>query len=245
MPVFNLVFLDANRVLERCRYHHDAIHHPGDSPLTALPVRRVVLYKHGIGLLGYFERRFRRERSRYLDADLQAEQKSATYVKSLNCPRPRWRSRRDRCHYDSFKPLEQLLDEVAARRSPIRAVSSAYCRRSRSASDSWVQAPGGEPVPGILLGVDSSERQVQMRTASSRVVLVSLPDRRWRRRAFLRPARAYKKLEILDPSLRRDLDYYLRTVLSAKKKDARTFTFFAAGHRQAAAIQLSYTLEAR
>ncbi len=51
------------------------------------------------------------------------------------------------------------------------------------------------------------------------------------------------KLEILDPALRRDLDYYLRTQLSAKKKDARTFTFFAQGQGRRT-IRLSYTLEA-
>ena len=51
------------------------------------------------------------------------------------------------------------------------------------------------------------------------------------------------KLEILDQALRRDLDYYLRTQLSAKKKESRTFTFFAQGQGQRT-IRLSYTLEA-
>src|SRR5581483_4454195 len=49
-------------------------------------------------------------------------------------------------------------------------------------------------------------------------------------------------LKILDAALRRDLDYYLRTQLSAKKKDARTFTFFARGEGPRR-VRLSYTLE--
>src|SRR5205823_4949960 len=50
-------------------------------------------------------------------------------------------------------------------------------------------------------------------------------------------------LEVLDPALRADLDYYLRTQLSAKKKEARTFTFFAEGQGRRT-IRVSYTLEA-
>src|SRR5947207_2536849 len=36
-------------------------------------------------------------------------------------------------------------------------------------------------------------------------------------------------LQLRDAHLRRDLDYYLRTQLASKKKEARTFTFFATG----------------
>src|SRR5262249_21114237 len=50
-------------------------------------------------------------------------------------------------------------------------------------------------------------------------------------------------LEILDPTLRRDLEFYLRTELSAKKKDARTFSFFANG-QGSRRVRLSYVLEA-
>src|SRR5262245_13781736 len=48
---------------------------------------------------------------------------------------------------------------------------------------------------------------------------------------------------ILDDSLRRDLEFYLRTQLSAKKKDARTFTFFAQGQGERN-IRVSYALAA-
>src|SRR5581483_5723492 len=42
--------------------------------------------------------------------------------------------------------------------------------------------------------------------------------------------------------LRRDLDFYLRTQLAAKKKDARSFTFFAEGEGKRR-IRVSYTVE--
>src|SRR5262249_544219 len=51
------------------------------------------------------------------------------------------------------------------------------------------------------------------------------------------------RLEIRDAALRRDLDFYLRTQLSAKKKDSRTFTFFAQG-QGTRRVRLSYTVEA-
>jgi hypothetical protein len=54
---------------------------------------------------------------------------------------------------------------------------------------------------------------------------------------------ALTQLEILDAGLRRDLDYYLRTQLSAKKKDARSFTFFARGEGQRR-VRISYTVAA-
>src|SRR5262249_49437624 len=50
-------------------------------------------------------------------------------------------------------------------------------------------------------------------------------------------------VKVVDPTLKLDLDYYLKSQPSAKKKDARTFTFFAQGQGQRT-IRVSYTLEA-
>src|SRR5439155_25264918 len=96
-----------------------------------------------------------------------------------------------------------------------------------------------DTVEGALLGVDSAERQ----TADGivRSFLVSLLTDEGEIRAF--DLLSLERLAILDPALRRDLEYYLRTQLSAKKKDTRTFTFFAQGHGKRT-VRLSYTLEA-
>src|SRR5581483_5103814 len=88
-------------------------------------------------------------------------------------------------------------------------------------------------------GIDSSDRHTEAGVV--KVDFVSLLTDTGEVRSF--ELHSLVRLEILDPALRRDLDYYLRTILSAKKKDARTFTFFAQGQGERT-VRLSYTLEA-
>src|SRR5207302_8220399 len=94
-------------------------------------------------------------------------------------------------------------------------------------------------VEGSVLGIDTTERQTG--DGVVHVVLVSLLTDSGEVRSF--DLHHLAGLKILDAALRRDLDYYLRTQLSAKKKDSRTFTFFAQGQGRRT-IRLSYTLEA-
>jgi hypothetical protein len=200
--------------------------------MTALPVRRVVLYKHGVG---YFEREGSVENDATLTLTFKQSEVSDV-LKSLTV------LDLDGGHvasvsYDSTKPLEQLLNEVALS-IPDQGSLVGLLPQIKGARLA-VQAPGGDAVQGILLGVDTSERH----TADGvvRTVLVSLLTDGGDVRSF--ELHGLQKLEILDPALRRDLEYYLRTLLSAKKKDARTFTFFAQGTGKRG-IRLSYTLEA-
>jgi hypothetical protein len=200
--------------------------------MANLPITRVVLYKHGVG---YFER----EGTVDGDAALALTFKQAEVsdvLKSLTV------LDLDGGHiasvsYDSTKPLEQLLAEVALSIPDEDSVVGLLpqIKGARVA----VQPPDGQRAEGILLGVDTTERQ----TADGvvKVVLVSLLSDGGEVRSF--DLHALARLEVLDAALRRDLDFYLRTQLSAKKKDARTFTFFAQGQRQRT-IRLSYTLEA-
>ena len=51
------------------------------------------------------------------------------------------------------------------------------------------------------------------------------------------------ELQLLDDGLKRDLDFYLKTQLAAKKKDARTFTLMASGTGERR-LRASYVLEA-
>src|SRR5262245_24884784 len=209
--------------------------------MTTLPLTRIVLYKHGVG-------HFEREGSIENDATLTLTFKQAEVsdvLKSLTV------LDLDGGHiasvsYDSTKPLEQLLADVAlsipdqgslvgllpqlkGARVSVRPTS-----RSMTLSNT---AEGN--VEGALLGVDSAERQTD--EGILRSFLVSLLTDAGEIRAF--DLYSLERLEILDPALRRDLDYYLRTQLSAKKKDTRTFTFFAQGSGKRT-VRLSYTLEA-
>ena len=213
--------------------------------MAILPITRVVLYKHGVG---YFER----EGSVEGDAALSLTFKQAEVsdvLKSLTV------LDLDGGHvasvsYDSTKPLEQLLAEVALSipdqgslvgllpqiKGARVAVQPANSGRMGGFS---VSSHDKDTVEGVLLGVDTTER----RSADGivKIVLLSLLTDGGEVRSF--DLHGLGKLEILDVALRRDLDYYLRTQLSAKKKDARTFTFFAQGEGKRT-IRLSYTLEA-
>ncbi len=213
--------------------------------MAILPITRVVLYKHGVGF-------FEREGSVEGDAALSLTFKQAEVsdvLKSLTV------LDLDGGHvasvsYDSTKPLEQLLAEVALSipdqgslvgllpqiKGARVAVQPANSGRMGGFS---VSSHDKDTVEGVLLGVDTTERRSA--DGIAKIVLLSLLTDGGEVRSF--DLHGLGKLEILDAALRRDLDYYLRTQLSAKKKDARTFTFFAQGEGKRT-IRLSYTLEA-
>ncbi len=216
--------------------------------MSALPMTRVVLYKHGVG---YFEREGRVTGEAALALTFKQSEVSDV-LKSLTV------LDLDGGHvasvsYDSTKPLEQLLAEVSLsipdQGSLVGLIPQIKGARVRVQS-STAKSPGGgfgmaplgnsaDGVEGIILGVDTVDRQSG--DGITKAVLLSLVTDAGEVRSF--PLHTLEKFEILDTGLRRDLDYYLRTQLSAKKKDSRTFTFFAQGegeHR----IRLSYTLEA-
>jgi hypothetical protein len=199
--------------------------------MSNLPITRVVLYKHGVG---YFEREGAVEGDAALALTFKQAEVSDV-LKSLTV------LDRDGGHvasvsYDSTKPLEQLLAEVAL--SIPDSDSLAGLLPQIKGARVAVQPPDGPRAEGALLGIDRIERQTA--AGKTQVVLVSLLSDAGDLHSF--DLHALARLEILDPALRRDLEYYLRTVLSAKKKDARTFTFFAQGQGKRA-IQISYTVE--
>src|ERR1043166_748373 len=195
--------------------------------MPALPVTRVVLYKHGVG---YFEREGPVEGDATLtltfrQAEVSDVLKSLT-VLDLNGGHIASVS------YDSTKPLEQLLADVALSIPDQGSLvgllpqlkGALVAVRPTSRSMALGNTEQGD-IEGALLGVDSADRQ----TADGilRTFLVSLLTAAGEIRAF--DLHSLERLEIRDRALRRDLDYYLRTQLSAKKKDTRTFTFFAQG----------------
>jgi hypothetical protein len=212
-----------------------------------LKFTRIILYKHGVG---YFEREGPVEGDAALaltfrQAEVSDVLKSLTvldldggHVASVS--------------YDSTKPLEQLLADVALSIPDqgslvglLPQIKGARIRvQSAKPGSMGGLGLGGAPAgqdgtEGVLLGVDTAERQTA--DGITKAVMLSLLTDAGEVRTF--DLLGLGKLEILDPALRRDLDYYLRTQLSAKKKDARTFTFFAQG-QGTRTIRLSYTLEA-
>jgi hypothetical protein len=200
--------------------------------MPPLPITRVVLYKQGVG---YFERQgavdghatlaltFRQSEVSDVLKSLTVLDLDGGHVASVS--------------YDSTKPLEQLLADVALA-IPDRDSVVGLLPQIKGARVA-VHTGVSDPVEGSLLGVDTTERQTG--DGVVKVVLVSLLTDAGEVRSF--DLHGLAALQVLDAGLRRDLDYYLRTQLSSKKKDARSFTFFAQGQGRRT-IRLSYTLAA-
>ena len=200
--------------------------------MTALPITRVVLYKHGVG---YFERQGSVDGDAVLSlvfkqAEVSDVLKSLT-VLDLNG------GHISSVSYDSTKPLQQLLAEVALSIPDQGSVVGLLpqIKGARVALHSGV----ADPVEGTVLGVDATEKQTG--DGLLKVVLISILTDAGSVRSF--DLHNLASFQLLDQALRRDLEFYLRTQLSSKKKDARTFTFFAQG-QGTRSVRISYTLEA-
>ena len=200
--------------------------------MTALPVTRVVLYKHGVG---YFEREGTVEGDAALSLTFKQAEVSDV-LKSLTILDLDG-GRVASVSYDSTKPLEQLLAEVALSIPDENSLVGLLPQIKGARVE--VQPRGDLAVEGAILGVDRVRRERDH--GEEDVPLLSLLTDDGGVRSFELHETA--SLRLLDPAVRRDLDYYLRTVLSSKKKDARTFTFFAQG-QGGRRIRMSYVLEA-
>ena len=200
--------------------------------LATFPVRKVVLFKHGVG---HFEREGKVEGDATLPITFKQSEVSDV-LKSLTV------LDLDGGHvasvsYDSTKPLEQLLAEVAldipdqgSLVGLLPQIKGAKVRLHTGVSD---------PIEGIILGIDGMERSVG--DAVVKVTLVTVLTESGEIHSH--DLHTLAGLQILDAVLRKDLDYYLKTLLSAKKKDSRIFTFFAQG-TGIRTLRLTYTLEA-
>src|SRR6516225_7957043 len=148
--------------------------------MAAPPITRVVLYKHGVG---YFEREGPVEGDAALaltfkQAEVSDVLKSLTvldldggHVASVS--------------YDSTKPLEQLLADVA------------------------LSIPDQGSLVGLLPQIKGARVALQTGDGVVHVVLVSVLTDGGEVRSF--DLHGLAGLKILDAALRRDLDYYLKT----------------------------------
>lgn len=198
---------------------------------TPLPVTRVVLYKHGVG---YFEREGTVTGDGVLSLTFK-QREVADVLKSLTVLDLDGGAVTS-VSYDSTRPLEQLLQEVDLNIPDQNSLVGLLPQLKGARLG--VQA-GDERVEGMLLGIDTTEEQTAAGVVHKPRVALLTDDGQVRGFDLV----GLRRLEILDPKLRDDLGYYLRTLLSARKKDARTFTFFATG-QGARKVRMSYTLEA-
>ena len=197
-----------------------------------LPITRIVLYKHGIG---YFEREGSVSGDDTLSLTFKQREVSDV-LKSLTVLDLDGGTITS-VSYDSTKPIEQLLADVALNIPDSGSLVSLLpqIKGARISLHTGVS----EPVEGALLGIDTAERSGT--DGVLKVVLVSVLTDQGSVQSFDLHSLAH--LQILDEALRNDLEFYLRTQLSATRKDSRTFIFFAQGEDDRR-IRMSYILEA-
>jgi hypothetical protein len=196
---------------------------------TNLPIRRVVLYKHGVG---YFERRGKVSGSDTLNLDFKARDMNDV-LKSLTVLDLSGGTV-SAVSYDSTKPLEQLLAEATIR---IPADGSLVALLGQIKGARVRARVGGGQVEGVIIGLDSLEvaagETSLMRPFLSLLVGGSL-------RTF--DVLEISELEFLDEAVRKDLEFYLATVLSSYKKDSKRMAILTAGQGERE-LFVSYVLE--
>lgn len=199
--------------------------------MSNLPIRRVVLFKHGVG---YFERETRVTGDQPLALSFKQREVSDV-LKSLTVLDLDGGTV-SAVSYDSTTPIEQLLAEIAL--SIPDSGSLVGLLPQLKGARAAVKPTGGAAVQGAILGIDTLETTANG-TTTSHPRLALLTDSG--------DVRTYDlfdlELTLLDDGIKRDLDFYLRTQLAAKKKDARTFTLFAQGDGERT-VRVSYVLEA-
>lgn len=196
---------------------------------TNLPIRRVVLYKHGVG---YFERRGKVSGSETLNLDFKARDMNDV-LKSLTVLDLSGGTV-SAVSYDSTKPLEQLLAEATIR-IPEDGSLVALLGQIKGAR---VRARvGGGQVEGVIIGLDSMAVAAG-ETSLMRPFLSLLVGGSLRTFDVLEIA----ELEFLDEAVRKDLEFYLATVLSSYKKDSKRMAILTAGQGERE-LFVSYVVE--
>ena len=187
------------------------------SAAGGLPVRKVVLYKHGIG---YFERIGAVDGDATIDLQFKAAEMNDV-LKSLTAL-----DLADgliaSISYESTLPIAKQLADISIRLTD-----------NNSLTDLLAQAKGtrvavnlvGKKVEGTILGIESVTRKDgDVALTSNRLAL--LVDGH--------SLQSYDLLDVsstvfLDDSVRKDLQHLLDTLITAKKKDRKKLTVFAKG----------------
>ncbi|XXF77523.1 hypothetical protein P2318_31390 [Myxococcaceae bacterium GXIMD 01537] len=197
---------------------------------AALPIRRVVLYKHGVG---YLERRGKVRGSETVHLDFKARDMNDV-LKSMTVLDLSGGSV-SAVSYDSTKPLEQLLQEATIR-IPEEGSLTALLGQVKGAR---VRARvGKELVEGVIVGLESLEVAAG-ESSVRRPFLTLLVGASLRTFDMLEVA----ELTFLDEAVRKDLEFYLSTVLSSYKKDAKRMSILTAGEGERD-LFVSYVIEA-
>lgn len=195
-----------------------------------LPIRRVVLFKHGVG---YFERQDEIDGDRSIDLSFKASEMNDV-LKSLTV------LDLDGGHvasigYESTVPLEKRLEDVALRLPESTALTGLL----EQVKGARIRAQiGSETIEGAVTGVETVWRRAGDQNLQVHHLVLLVEG------GTLRSFDLFeiRSLSFLDESLKKDLGHLLEVLISGKKKDLKRLTIFArgAGKRQ---IVASYVIE--
>jgi hypothetical protein len=195
-----------------------------------LPIRRVVLFKHGVG---YFEREGSVAGDVSVDLAFKAAEmndvlKSLTvldlgggHVSSIS--------------YESTLPTEKRLEDVALRLPEGNGLSG-LLEQVKGARVAVIA--GSERVEGVVAGIETRWRKVGDDSLHEHQLVLLVGGASLR--AF--DLHELKTLELLDESVRKDLQHLLDILIGAKKKDLKRLTIFAKGEGSRSVLA-SYVVE--
>ena len=199
------------------------------TPLLAtaaeLPVRRVVLYKHGVG---YFEREGKLDGRGDVILQFKASQMSDV-LKSLTLLGVDGAVRG--ISYEASDPVSKQLEQFAFRLPKEATIGQLLDQFKGARLQVRLSAGGG--LRGSILGV----RRTRPKTGETEIIALLLDSGELRNVSMLEAA----GLRLEEPSLQRELEAYLQLVRSSQRRDSRLLRIHPG---RARALTLGYVVEA-
>jgi hypothetical protein len=198
--------------------------------MISLPIRKVILYKHGVG---YFEHQGKVRDNQVISLRFKAGQMN-DLLKSL-VVLDLGQGNISEIAFDSKKPLDKLLDDFSVNLSGEANLITLLGQIKGARVEVQV---GAEGISGLILGLETKtfiqDRHeiptylLNIMRENGELVRFNLDD--------------IKGIQVLDESLRRDVQDYLTTLLAYRKKDLRMVTISTNGTGERDVV-LGYTVE--
>ncbi len=200
---------------------------PAESPLK---VRKIVVYKHGVG---YFEREGKVEGDRQIALSFKSSQMK-DLLKSLFAVDLSG-GRIAAISYDTKDPLSKQLEDILIR-VPEGSALTQFLSQLKGAR---VEVSlGGEAASGSIVGIEPVTRQTKEGTVTTHKLVLFRDDGRLQPVDLLEVSH----LRLLDEALQKDLKRVLEIHLKAKHADRKSVVLNCAGQGERA-IRVGYILE--
>src|SRR5215813_11786803 len=201
------------------------------------PLRRVTLYKHGVG---YFERQGKVNGDQQVTFLFDAAQMNDVLksLVALDLGKGADKGKISAVTFDSIKPVDKRLEEFGISLDSTNALGLTSLLGQLKGARVEVRA-GPTPAAGVILGIEKRARtQGVEKTEALELVLVSDGGE-------LRsiPLDQIRGIKLLDAKLREDLEQYLSILQSTIHKNLRKLTISTTGQGERD-LFLSYVVEA-